>query len=417
MAAKEFTLYEPHDAVAIALERTAAISQSEMVSLFASLNRVLAKDIVCKKSLPAFDNSAMDGYAVKTADAGKCVSIRGIIYAGDFPENVVIETGGVHKIMTGAFVPDTAEAVVPYEDAEVIDEKSVRLPEKLKAGKHIRRLGEEIHAGEVILKAGELIRPAHMAVLASQGITQVSVFRKLKIGVLSTGSEIKEPWESVEDHQIYNSNSTAIYASCLEMNMDVAYLGAIPDDKELFKKTVKAFYDYDVIFTSGGVSVGDADFTEEVFVGEGMEKIVHGMALKPGKHAMYGIMGKTTVIGLPGNPLSSIAVFMLFATPVLAKMQGRSRYHQSVALAKNAKDFSFKGNRANLILGTLSNGEFTATDDYKYGSGMLTPITQSNAFIIAQKGVDELKAGDTVRVVMPFTFNDSSANTLYTGAL
>lgn len=414
MSKKQFTLLDPQEAVAKALENTRPVTQVEMVSLFDSLNRVLARDVICKKSLPAFDNSAMDGYAVKTADAGKTVTINGTIFAGDFPEDVVINEGSVHKIMTGAFVPATTDAIVPYEDAEVVDENTVKLPEKIKAGKHIRRLGEEVMAGDQILKAGDLIRPAHMAVLASQGITQVAVFRKLKIGILSTGSEIKEPWESAEAYQIYNSNSTALFGACLEMNTDVSYLGAIPDDKELFKKTIKEFYDYDVIFTSGGVSVGDADFTEEVFVSEGMKKLVHGVALKPGKHAMYGTMGKTTIIGLPGNPLSSIAVFMLFATPVLAKMQGRSRYHQSVALAKNAKDFSFKGNRANLIWGTLSNGEFTATDDYKYGSGMLTPITNSNAFIIAKQGVHELKRGDEVRVVMPFTFNDSLANESYT---
>lgn len=415
MSKKHFTLYDPSEAVSKALEKTQPITQKEMVPIFDALNRILAEDIICRKSLPAFDNSAMDGYAVKTADAGKSVSINGTIFAGDFPEGVTITEGSVHKIMTGAFVPETTDAIVPYEDAEVIDDHTVRLPEKIKEGKHIRRLGEEVMAGDVILKRGDIIRPAHIAVLASQGITNVAVFRKLKIGVLSTGSEIKEPWEEAESYQIYNSNSSAVFASCLEMNLDVSYLGAIPDDKALFKKTIKDFYDYDVIFTSGGVSVGDADFTEEVFVSEGMEKIVHGMALKPGKHAMYGIMGKTTIIGLPGNPLSSIAVFMLFATPILAKMQGRTHYHQAVALAKVAKEFSFKGNRANLILGTLSNGEFTATDDYKYGSGMLTPITRSNAFIIARQGVDAFKKGDTVRVIMPFTFNDETANEVYSG--
>ncbi len=415
MSKKHFTLYDPSEAVATALAKTLPITQQEMVSIFDALNRVLAEDIVCRKSLPAFDNSAMDGYAVKTADAGKRVTIKGTIFAGDFPKDVSITEGSVHKIMTGAFVPDTTDAIVPYEDAEVIDETTVKLPEKIKEGKHIRRLGEEVMAGDTILKKGDLIRPAHIAVLASQGITNIAVFRRLKVGVLSTGSEIKEPWEQAESFQIYNSNSSAIYASCLEMNLEVSYLGAIPDDKELFKKTIKDFYDYDVIFTSGGVSVGDADFTEEVFVSEGMEKIVHGMALKPGKHAMYGIMGKTTVIGLPGNPLSSIAVFMLFATPILAKMQGRTHFHQCVAKAKIAKEFSFKGNRANLILGTLSDGKFTATDDYKYGSGMLTPITRSNAFIIARQGVDAFKAGDTVRVIMPFTFNDTEANDVYSG--
>ncbi|MDQ1339534.1 MAG: molybdopterin molybdotransferase [Campylobacterota bacterium] len=411
---KDIKLLDPLEAVLKALENTTVKTQTEVVSIFDALNRVLADDIACKKPLPAFDNSAMDGYAVKLSDAGKKVEIKATILAGDFPKDIIIKNGMVSKIMTGAFVPPSAEAIVPYEDAQKFDEKFVILPQNLKDSAHIRRKGEEVKEGEIIIKKGELLRPAHIAILASQGITNIKVYKKLKIGVLSTGSEIKEPWEDATEYQIYNSNSSAIFASCLEMNLDVSYLGAIPDDKELFKKTVREFYEYDVIFTSGGVSVGDADFTEEVFCSEGMQKIIHGLALKPGKHAMYGIMKNTTIIGLPGNPLSSIAVFMLFATPILAKMQGRNSFYHTVSLAKNKKTFSFGGKRANLILGTLQDGNFSATDDYEYGSGMLTPIIKSNSFIIAGKGVEEIKKGDEVRVIMPFTFNSNKPNDIYT---
>ncbi len=414
MSVKKFELLDPMDATQKALDHTVAVNGTEFVSIHQALGRILAEDVACTKSLPAFDNSAMDGYAVRLADAGKVVTIAGTIFAGDMPEGVIIADGSSHKIMTGAFVPETTEAVVPFEDAEVISETTVRLPEKLKAGKHIRRLGEEIMAGARIMEKGALIRPAHIAVLASQGITHVRVFRKLRIGVFSTGSEIKEPWESAAAHQIYNSNSSAIYAACLEMNTEVSYLGAIADDKELFRQHIRSFTDYDIVFTSGGVSVGEADYTEEAFVAEGMEKFIHGVALKPGKHAMFGRLKNTIIMGLPGNPLSSIAVFMLFAAPVIAKMQGRTHYYQTTALAANAKTFTFKGNRANLILGTLENGRFTATDDYGYGSGMLTPITRSNCFILAAKGVDALNEGEMVRIVMPYTFDAAAPSALYT---
>jgi molybdopterin molybdotransferase len=410
---QQYILLDPFEAVQKGLDLTTPITTSENVQILDALGRVLATDIICKKALPAFDNSAMDGYAVKVSDAGKVVKIKGTIFAGDFPKDAVISEGNIHKIMTGAMVPASVDAIVPFEKAEIIDEETIKLPEKIKDSQHIRRLGEEINCGEVILKKGDLLSPAHLAVLASQGISAVRIFRKLRVGILSTGSEIKEPWDKAEDYQIYNSNSTALYGCAKELGFDVSYLGAIPDDEDAIRDTITGFHNYDVIITSGGVSVGEADFTAKVFKEEGMTVHFHGMALKPGKHALYGVMGDTIIMGLPGNPLASLSVFMLFATPILAKRQGRSTYAHTTAVAKNAEAFKFKGRRANLILGTVENGEFTVYDSYKYGSGMLTPVTKSNAFIITKVGVEELTLGEEVKIVLPYKYNSHTLKSFY----
>jgi molybdopterin molybdotransferase len=410
---QQHILLDPFEAVQKGLSLTTAITTTENVQILDALGRVLANDVVCQKALPAFDNSAMDGYAVKVSDAGKIVKIEGTIFAGDFPEGVEIRQGTIHKIMTGAMVPPSCDAVVPFEKAEAIDEFTIKLPEKIKNAQHIRRLGEEINTGAVILNKGDLLTPSHLAVLASQGITTVPVFRKLRIGVLSTGSEIKEPWDRAEAYQIYNSNSTALYGCAKELGFDVSYLGAIPDDEEAIRATISGFHNYDVIITSGGVSVGEADFTAKVFKEEGMTVHFHGMALKPGKHALYGVMGETIIMGLPGNPLASLSVFMLFATPILAKRQGRKAYAHTTAIAKNAEAFSFKGRRANLILGTIKNGEFTVVDGYMYGSGMITPVTKSNAFIITKVGVEALSVGQEVKIVLPYSYNSEEIGNFY----
>ena len=411
---KKITLQEVDEALFLALENTKPIQEKEIVSIFNALNRVLAQDIVCKKALPAFDNSAMDGYVVKLSDAGKEVDIKGAIFAGDFPQDVEIKEGMVYKIMTGAYVPKGSEAVVPFEDVEIIDEERIKLPNKIKQNAHIRFRGEEINEDEIILKEGDLLRPAHIAVLASQGITNIKVFRKLKAAIISTGSEIKEPWQQAKTFQIYNSNSSAIYASALEMNIDISYIGAVEDSKEKILQLVDSFRNYDVVFTSGGVSVGEADFTDEVLKSAGLKTIVHGVAIKPGKHALFGLLENTAIIGLPGNPLSSLATFMLFATPIIAKMQGRKKFYPTISIAKNSKTFSFKGRRANLILGTVLDGVFYATQDYKYSSGMLTPVTKSNCFIVAKKGVEVINKDDEVRIVLPFAFSEDTPSNIFT---
>lgn len=395
-------LRELHEAIRLALDAVAPQGKSEMVSLFDADGRILAQPVLCQKPLPAFHNSAMDGYAVKRADAGKTVPFDQTIFAGDNPEGLRVTDGMCHKIMTGAMVPAGADAVVPFEDAEVLEGNKILLPEKIKENANIRFRGEESDLNDVLLEPGTLLSPGMVALIASQGITAVPVMKKLSVGVFSTGNELAEPWDAAADHQIYNSNSLSIYASVKALGCDATYLGVLPDDMEKLEREIEKLGGYDVIFTSGGVSVGEADFTEKAFTNAGMKTLVHGIAVKPGKHGLFGLLGDTLVFGLPGNPLSALTTLMTFCAPVIAKRQGRSAYAPTVALAKNKNPFAFKGRRANIILGSLDNGAFTATRNYKYGSGMLAPVAESDCFIIAPKGVEEFKKGDLVKVVFPY---------------
>ncbi|MCV6608631.1 MAG: molybdopterin molybdotransferase MoeA, partial [Campylobacterales bacterium] len=355
-----------------------------------------------------FDNSAMDGYAVKIPDRGKTIKFHETIFAGDNPKDLQVIEGMCHKIMTGAMTPKGCEAVVPFEKVEIIDKNTIKLPDKIKKNGNIRFQGEEIDKKDLIIEKGTLLGAGEIAILASQGISSVKVYKKLKVAVMSSGDEIKEPWDNSEDYQIYNSNSIGIYTFLKELGCEPSYIGALPDDKEKLQNAVRNLKGYDLIVTSGGVSVGEADYTKEVFENQGMKTVIHGIEIKPGKHGMFGFLDKTVMIGLPGNPLSSMSMFLTFVSPIAGKLSGRNAYYPNTARAKIVKDFSFNGNRANVIFGTLSDGKFQATDDYKYSSGMLSPLLNSNCFIIANKGVTSFKKGDKVKVIMPYSFNSKT---------
>lgn len=410
---KDIKLTQFHEALELALEKTTPITKKEFISIFEANKRVLGEDLLCQKALPAFDNSAMDGYIVKLADAGKKVNIKESIFAGDEFKNIVVEDGICHKIMTGAIVPPSAEAVVPFEDVEVINENEVVLPKKIKKEAHIRFKGEETNIGERILKKGTLLKAGEIAILASQGVSSVKVYEKPKVAVISSGDEIVEPWDNAKEHQIYNSNSIGIYAFLKDLGIDPVYVGALPDDRDLLEKKVQELNNFDLVVSSGGVSVGEADYTAEVFLKAGLEMYLHGIACKPGKHGMFGKMGKTHVLGLPGNPLSSMSMFSTFVAPITCKLSNRNNYFLNYTFAKIKEDFSFKGKRANIIYGNLINGEFEAYNKYNYSSGMLSPLINSNAFIIAKMGVNGFKKGETVKVISNNELNIESFYEFY----
>ncbi len=411
---KKISLAPMEEALERSLKEITPLLKQEYVSIFECHNRVLAEEIICCKPLPGFDNSAMDGYAVKRDDAGKTVKIDKTIFAGDDTSAMSVSKGMCHKIMTGAMLPKGCDGIVPFEDAVASDENTVTLPEKIKNNANIRFKGEEINKGELFLAKGTLLNPGAIAVLASQGISTVKVYKQLNVAVMSSGNEIKEPWQSAAEYQIYNSNSIGIYSFLKELGCNPSYIGALPDDKEKLKNAVRDLKNYDLIVTSGGVSVGEADFTKEVFESEGMKTIVHGIEIKPGKHGMFGFLDKTVMIGLPGNPLSSMSMFLTFVAPIVGKLSGRKNYYPNTATVKIKRDFTFKGNRANIIFGRVEDGEFEAIDDYKYGSGMLTPLLKSNCFIMAQKGVDGFKKGDKVKVILPNSFNLEKSTQYFT---
>lgn len=372
--------------------------QTQTVGLFEAVDRILAEDILCKRPLPPFSNSAMDGYGVKLSDAGKSLNCDGTIFAGDKP-NIYVKNGTVIKIMTGAPTNDSIEAVVPFEDAKVIDDK-VLLPNEIKPMANIRPIGEEIAIGAMLAKRGQKLTPALVGLLASQGIMTVKVASKPKIGLISSGSEIIEPWEEAGDFQIYNSNAPLLYAYCTKFGCEVEYIKLVADSYEDTKEFLSKLNGHDLLITTGGISAGEADYILQALKSNGFETLFEKVNIKPGKPTVFGLLGKTAVLALPGNPLAAAVNFYLFGSIIIAKLMGQINFWPQIVRVKNANEFKIKNARSNQLLGTVENGEFTVYNGGKYGSGMLSPLANSSAFIILNAGAGTVPKGIDLNVVL-----------------
>ncbi len=400
-------------AVQKSLEMANQISFTEIIPISDALNRTIANDILCVKNLPAFNNSAMDGFAVKFSDAGKTLNINKVIFAGDKGESIKesLTQNDCYKIMTGAKVPNDADTIIPIENCFDVTESTVKIPEDIKEGANLRLKGEEQKEGNVLLQKGERITSSHITLLASQGLIMVEVFKKISVAVLSTGNEIKEPWEKADDEEIYNCNSFALISQLKEKGFDATYTGVVPDSLEKSKEFIKNLKTYDVIITTGGISMGDADFVGEAFLQNGLEMAFHGVNIKPGRPIMMGTMGKTRVVCLPGNPLTAMVNIYLFVIPMLKKIQGDRAYYHTITKAKNDTEFKTKKGRVNVVLGTIVNGEFKVTRNNKYGSGMITALYESNSILVTNEQTSSIQSNQEVNVIHFNTqFNQTQTN-------
>jgi molybdopterin molybdotransferase len=374
--------------------------QTQWVHLENALDKVFASDIICKKNLPSFNNSAMDGFAIRHEDSGKQLKIKATIFAGDNYTGS-LEHNECYKIMTGAKIPDDANTIVPIEEVTIINDELIQFPKEIKKGNHFRAKGEEQKQGNVLFKKHQCIDCNVIALLAAQGITMVEVFTPLRLAVVSTGNELKEPWENASEDEIYNSNSYAIKAMLKQHGFQCDYVGVIPDNLEQSIAFIEHLKHYDVVITTGGISMGDADFVAQAFVQNGLEVLFHGVNVKPGRPTMMGVMQDTYVMAMPGNPLTALVNTYLFALPVLNKLNGNSALYHDFVYAKNKTTFKVKPKRANIVLGSLIEGEFHVTGNNKYGSGMLTPLVQSNALMITLDDKNQVEEDELIKVI-PF---------------
>ena len=397
------------DALEKALSNIDEIDRTEIVLLSEARNRVLARDVISRKNLPSFDNSAMDGFAVDFRDAGKRVEIVETVYAGDVLKPCLRE-GQCYRIMTGAKVPTDANAIVPFESCPETGADYVLLPDNIKPGDNLRKKGEECSEGEILVKKGERLTSAHIAILAAQGIVAVSVFEPLSIAIVSTGNEIKEPWEQAGEDEIYNANAFGIGSMLEEYGFFPSYVGSIPDSKERSIDFISSLKGYDVIITTGGISMGEADFVEEAFLANGLEVIFHGVNVKPGKPTMMGKMGDTFVMAMPGNPLTAMLNIFLLSVPVLAKMQGANRWHFAHQEVINTEEFRIKPSRSNLVLGRMVDGRFHVLRKNKVGSGMLTPLMEADCVAVFNEKCAAPKRGDFVKVILFGRFPSEDIN-------
>jgi len=368
---------------------------THIVPIEEALGSVVAQDYEARFDLPRFDNSAMDGYAVKVSDAGKEVTIKEVTYAGDVQEEAFLE-GEAVKIMTGAPTPKGCEAIVAIEDVTVT-ERGVLLPTNIKQDNFIRWRGEDIKSGTVFLKAQTEVTAYTLALLSSQGITHIEVYRKPKVVVFSTGEELKAHYETIEGHQLYNSNAPMFVARAKELGCDVSYISSAGDSMESLKSAVLNAKDADLILTSGGVSVGDKDFTKEAFKELGLTTYFSGIDIKPGKPTHFGKMGECFVINLPGNPLAAMVNFEMFVKPTIAKLTGTKSFYHGLINTKMKNEHQFRAGKNTVILGSWNGTSFEVLKGQK--PGMVAPLDKADGFILTTKEIDCLEKNQEVKMI------------------
>ena len=397
-------------ALALIEERVTALD-TEIVPLEDMVGRIVCEPVLARFNLPAFDNSAMDGYAVTLEDAGTIIEVIGTVFAGDKP-SFSIRQGKVVKIMTGAPIPEGTQAIVPIEKI-VKDGDALRLPDQIKAQEHIRFVGEDIAIGDRIIESGQKIAAYQIALLASQGISHVKVYRRPIVAVFASGEELKMHFETVQDHQIYNSNAPTFLARAKDLGAQIRFIGSAKDNLNDIKAHIQASLDADLIVTSGGVSVGDADFTKEAFDAFGIERLFDKINIKPGKPTSLGKIGRTWVLNLPGNPLAALLNFELFGSKVLFNLSGNNASHHGVIQTQCGEDFSLYPGRVTVIPGCWNGVIFIPTK--KRSPGMLSPLIASNAIVIFDAKVSSVKKGDVLKILpLHLCINDKEAVDLIT---
>lgn len=316
----------PFETARTLILETVLVPLAEPVNLQALVGRVLADDFHAPCDLPRWDNSEMDGFAVRATDCrpGSRLRVVGQLPAGASATGLKVVPGTAVRIMTGAPVPAGCDAVVPIENT-VSEGDTVTLTQGVEPGDYIRRQGSDMVAGEAVIAAGTVLRPAEINLLAACGCTRAGVFRRPKVAILSTGDELVPPGETPGPGQIVDSNAYSLLAAVTEIGAVAQLLGIARDNQEELRDKIGRGLDADVFITSAGVSAGDRDLVRDVLAELGVELRFWKVAMKPSGPTAFGLKGKTMVFSLPGNPVSSMVGFEQLVRPALLKMMGYSR--------------------------------------------------------------------------------------------
>lgn len=382
------------------------ITTSEQVPLRAALNRVLAEDILSRYNLPSHANSAMDGYAVASADlpatGHRTLTVVGTSFAGK-PYIDAVTTGHCVRIFTGALLPPGTDTVIMQEHVTVVDDK-VTLPTGARRGHHVRVVGENVAVGQRVLAAGKCLTPADIGLLAALGVAEIKVIRRVRVAIFSTGDELCAIGETPQLGQIYDSNRYILHGLLTNLGIDSIDLGIVRDDPRLLEQAcLNAADGNDMIITSGGVSVGAADYVTDV-----LQRLGHihfwKVAIKPGRPLTFGKIRNSVFFGLPGNPVSATVTFYQFVRPALHRLSGQTPLPQlqltvpcSTPLKKSPGRLEFQRG----ILETDAHGQLVVRSTGQQESGMLVSMSQANCFIILPLESGNVAAGSPV-LVEPF---------------
>ncbi|MBK0001791.1 molybdopterin molybdotransferase MoeA [Erwinia sp. S38] len=390
------------DALSNMLSRITPIDESELLPLPQAAGRINASPVISPMAVPPFDNSAMDGYAVRMADiqSGTPLTVAGKAFAGS-PFDGDWPAGSCIRIMTGAPIPAGCEAVVMQEQTEQQGD-AVVITAEVSAGQNIRRAGEDIRQGSEVLTAGVRLGAAELPLLASLGIASVQVLRPLRVAIFSTGDELQSPGQPLAAGQIYDTNRFAVHLMLNKLGCEVIDLGIIRDDRDALRA---AFHEADaradVVISSGGVSVGEADYTREMLEELG-EVTFWKLAIKPGKPFAFGRLQNSWFCGLPGNPVSAMLTFYQLVQPLLAKLTGQSgpalpprqRVRSADVLKKSPGRLDFQRG----LLLRNAQGELEVKSTGRQGSHIFSSWHQANCFIVLERERGTVQPGEWVEI-------------------
>jgi len=379
------------------------VSEAETLALRDSLGRVLAADITSPANVPNYDNSAMDGYALKASDlATPRLQVVGTAFAGKAFDGTV-SNGQCVRIMTGAAMPAGTDTVVVQEKT-VADGEFINISEAPKPQANVRYAGEDLKLGQSVLTKGHLMRPADLGLIASLGIAEVQAYRKLKVAFFSTGDELVSLGHPLQTGQVYDSNRYTLFGMLTRLGVEVIDLGAIADDPIQLEATLlNAAQQADVVITSGGVSVGEADYMKLLLAKHG-QVMFWKVSMKPGRPLAYGKVGNAHYFGLPGNPVAVMVTFYQFVRDALLRLMGQSTPVPlpmfQVQCTQAIKKLTGRTEFQRGILFTDTDGVWRVKPTGAQGSALLSSMSLANCFIVLDDTIGNLDAGATVQVQM-----------------
>ena len=379
------------EALALVLARARSL-EAEEVPVGRAAGRIVAEPASAASDLPPFDSSAMDGYAVRAEDTPGQLNVVGQSAAGK-PEARALGAGEAIVISTGAVVPVGADAVVPVERTS----GNVEV-EAVVAGENIRPRGGDAHAGDVVVERGDVLRPAQLGALAAAGVATVRCSRRPRVAVLATGSELRPPGEPLAPGEIYESNTVLLAAQLESVGAEVTVLATVGDDEAATRTALARGLDFDVLVTSGGVSVGPHDLVRGALAELGAEEVFWRVAVKPGKPIAFAVSGETLVFGLPGNPVSSLVGFELFVRPALLALQGARHPGPAYLPGRVAATVRRNEQRDELIRARtrIEDGAVVLAPLSGQESHMIVHSAAADALVLVPRGAGELTRGDRV---------------------
>lgn len=390
------------------LAATPTLAEYQLINIEYAKGRTLAQAIVAPFNVPRHNNSAVDGYGCHATDIPvdgiATLTIVDIAYAGK-PCVTPIESGQCVRIMTGAIIPENLDVVIMQEHVEVTD-NIISIDHRHQQGQNIRLAGEDIQQHETVLQPGQFITPADIGLLASLGFAEIKVRRKLKIAIASTGNEVISIGDTHSRQKIYDSNRYILYSALQRPDIEIINLGILEDEPEALLKQFKQSSLYaDIIISSGGVSVGDADYTKTALKQSGNVDFWK-IAIKPGRPLAFGTIGQSLFFGLPGNPVAVMVTFYQFVLPAIEQMLGiKNKAINPQMQLKTTENIRKKPGRTEVVRGIMHQddaGVWQVKTTGKQGSGILRSMSLANAFIILEHERSSVKAGEMV-TVQPFS--------------